>query len=611
MKKIIFLLSLVYSGISFCYAGSRIALVIGNDKYQHVTSLDNAVADSNAISEKLKKAGFNVIYKSNASLKEMQSSVRDFTSRLSQGDEAIFYYAGHGLQIKGANYLIPVDVKNDSEAQVQDDALPLQRLIDDVEEKKVKFSLSIIDACRNNPFKKSGRSIGTRGLAAVNSANGQMIMYSASAGQEALDKLDDKDKNGVFTRIFLEEMEKDLEIHELVRQVRKRVSEIAKSVEHEQTPALYDETTGDFYFFPNVTINVIDNNQKNTSTEVEITFWNSIKDSSNAEDFQAYLKEYPSGKFVSLANNKIKDTLLKQAEDLYKHKSYTEAFSNFKELAEQDNSYAQYKLGSMYLAGIGVAQDKTQAMYWFRKAAEQGYDDAQFLLGIMYANGEGVTKDSTQATYWIRKAAEQGHAGAKEYLKKLDNNQVNTTNFSSNSAPDNPSLSDNSTRQKQAPLNTRSGYQIMGSDGGIVKDTQTGLMWMRCSVGQTWDGSTCAGEIQVMNWNSAMNQKANYAGYSDWRLPTKKELESLVYCSDGQTKSLMEQENGFICTNNEKSRVTNSPTINTTYFLSTTPALYWSSLPSPYGRSAWAVNFSGGGSYIQLDYLDNHVRLVR
>ena len=182
--------------------------------------------------------------------KEMKATLRQFKNDLEGGDEVIFFYAGHGVQLGSTNYLLPIDIKGDSEDQVRDDAIQLQRLLDDMNEKKVKLSLAIIDACRDNPFPKSGRNIGGRGLAPTTAATGQMIIFSAGSGQQALDKLgaNDKNPNGLFTRMLLSEMKAPgVRVDNMIRDVRRKVVEAAKSVGHDQVPAIYDQVVGDFY----------------------------------------------------------------------------------------------------------------------------------------------------------------------------------------------------------------------------------------------------------------------------------------------------------------------------------------------------------------------------
>jgi len=232
---------------------NRKALVIGNDGYKFVSKLLNAKEDANAIAENLTKVGYKVTLKLDQSEKEMKASLRNFKSQVEAGDEVAFFYAGHGVQLANTNYLLPVDVAGEGEEQIKDEAISLQRILDDMSDKKVKFTLAMIDACRDNPFKTSGRSIGggSRGLAPTTAATGQMVVFSAGTGQQALDKLgpNDKDKNGLFTRLFIKEMQKSgITIDQLVRNVRNEVVTTAKSIGHDQVPAIYDQVVGEFYF---------------------------------------------------------------------------------------------------------------------------------------------------------------------------------------------------------------------------------------------------------------------------------------------------------------------------------------------------------------------------
>ena len=230
---------------------NRKALVIGNDLYTDVSKLNNAGADAEAMAKALADVGYQVTKHLNLNEKAFKVALRDFRAKVQGGDEVLFFYAGHGVQLANANYLLPVDIKGDSEEQIKDDAIQLQRFLEDMQDKKTKFALAVIDACRDNPFKGQGRAVGGRGLAPTTAATGQMVMFSAGSGQQALDKLGPKDveKNGLFTRIFVKEMRKPgVSVDRVLRNVRNQVVEQAKSVGHEQTPALYDQSIGEFYF---------------------------------------------------------------------------------------------------------------------------------------------------------------------------------------------------------------------------------------------------------------------------------------------------------------------------------------------------------------------------
>lgn len=231
----------------------RQALVMGLDNYQDVPKLKNARADAQAMAQQLVNAGFEVTARSDLSERGMKDAIRQFKSQIQGGDEVVVFFAGHGVQLGTANYLLPVDIRGQSEDQVRDEAIPLQRLLDDLQDSKARFAMAIIDACRDNPFKTVNRAIGGRGLAGTAAATGQMVVFSAGVGQQALDRLgqNDPSPNGVFTRVLLTEMQKPgLSVDRVIRNVRNEVVRLSQSIGHEQVPAVYDQAIGDFYFKP-------------------------------------------------------------------------------------------------------------------------------------------------------------------------------------------------------------------------------------------------------------------------------------------------------------------------------------------------------------------------
>jgi Caspase domain len=295
----------------------RLALVIGNDSYQHADALSNARADAKAVADALRATGFRVTLKQDVTQQAMKEAIRTFKTEVAGGDEIIFFYAGHGVQLDGNNYMIPVDTAGENPDQLKDDSVSLQRVLDDMQDQKARFTLAIVDACRDNPFKSNGRALRTRGLAPVMAADGQAVLYSAGAGQEALDNLGprDKDPNGVFTRVLIKEMKTPgLSFDQVIHDVRNQVVQLAKSVDHTQTPGYYSQFTGDFYFIPpgpvatpSATIATPALPRPGPDPkQIELAYWESIKDSRDVADFQDYLKKYPQGEFAGLAANRAK-----------------------------------------------------------------------------------------------------------------------------------------------------------------------------------------------------------------------------------------------------------------------------------------------------------------
>jgi hypothetical protein len=246
---------LICFAMLFCLhvQAKRVALVIGNDNYLAVSKLQKAGNDANAMARELRNAGFAVQLHQNLNYRATVRAVESFTQGIQGGDEVVVFYAGHGVQIKNGSYLLPTDIEVNSESEVEKTAYDLLTLTEKLAEAKPAFSLVIVDACRDNPLKSKGRSIGNaRGLSAIEAPKGQMIVYSASRGQQALDRLLEKDPNpnSVFTRELITRMKvPGLKIEDLMRDVQNSVEELAKSVRHEQRPAIYNESRGNFYFY--------------------------------------------------------------------------------------------------------------------------------------------------------------------------------------------------------------------------------------------------------------------------------------------------------------------------------------------------------------------------
>ena len=234
----------------------RRALLIGNDTYKYADVLKNAREDARAMANELKGFGYEVTLRLDQNQKEMQATLRDFRESIKEGDEVLFYFSGHAVEIDGKNYLTPIDTIGMNQNQLADDSIDLKSsVLDPFTRKKAKLTLALIDACRNNPFLKTAttRSVmgGSKGLAPTTPATGQLIVYSAGSGQTALDRLGESDtlKNGLFTRVFLQEMKKvDLPIDRVIKNVRTEVVRLARTIGHDQVPAIYDEVVGDFYF---------------------------------------------------------------------------------------------------------------------------------------------------------------------------------------------------------------------------------------------------------------------------------------------------------------------------------------------------------------------------
>lgn len=240
------------------HAQRRLALVIGNDAYENITTLKKAANDARGISDTLTNLGFEVTTATNISRREMNQTLQTFNNSIRADDIVLFFFAGHGVEIAGENYLLPIDVpdaKGDQLDFIKGETIRLNRVLEDLRSRKAKLSLVILDACRNNPFTGSpGRSLGgKKGLARISAPQGTFVMYSADVGEAALDRLGDNDQNpnSIFTRTLIPLMKTPgIDLVDTAREARRQVRKLALSVRHSQTPAYYDAVLGDFYFTP-------------------------------------------------------------------------------------------------------------------------------------------------------------------------------------------------------------------------------------------------------------------------------------------------------------------------------------------------------------------------
>lgn len=222
----------------------RKAIVIGCSKYEHAGALVNPLNDANAMEATLKSLGFDVTKIVDPSQKELKMAIDDFGNKLKGSDVGLFYFAGHGVQVKGLNYLIPVDANLTSEKLVEYDCVEAGRVLAHMEDAKTSVNLLILDACRNNPFERSwGRGIGQRGLATMNAPKGSLIAYSTAPGHTASDGAG---KNGLYTEALLNHISgKGSPVNTVFQKVRLEVMEKSKE---EQVPWESTSLTADFFF---------------------------------------------------------------------------------------------------------------------------------------------------------------------------------------------------------------------------------------------------------------------------------------------------------------------------------------------------------------------------
>lgn len=272
----------------------RVALVIGNSAYKEAP-LANPVNDARAIARALADTGFQVTIKENSDQKTMLAALREFGEKLRNGGTGLFYYAGHGMQIKGRNYLIPVSASIEHEDEVAYAAVDAQAVLDKMESAGNGANIMILDACRNNPFVRSTRS-GQVGLAQMDAPVGTLVAYATSPGAVASDGAG---RNGLYTQHLLNAMRQPgNKLEDVFKQVR---AGVRKDSQGKQIPWESTSLEGDFYFSaPPAALTPTDPRET-----IESALWDAVKGSSVAVELQAYLARYPQGRYAKEAQAQL------------------------------------------------------------------------------------------------------------------------------------------------------------------------------------------------------------------------------------------------------------------------------------------------------------------
>lgn len=220
------------------------ALVVGNAAYVQVAQLSNPMNDADDVAAKLAARGFTVIKKTDCTHKAMDKALKDFRASLTDTDVALFFFAGHGMQIDGENYLAAVDTDAGSEIDAKHSSLPLNRIIETMEKSAAATNIVILDACRDNPFERAWhRSAAARGLAPVYAPRGTIIAYATSPGQVALDG---KGRNGEYTAALLKHIDTpDCSLENMFKRVRNTLSAATKG---KQISWEHTSLAGEFFF---------------------------------------------------------------------------------------------------------------------------------------------------------------------------------------------------------------------------------------------------------------------------------------------------------------------------------------------------------------------------
>ena len=579
MTQIITFLLFLFSTLIF--ASDDVAVVIGNKNYKSkdIPQVEYAHRDAQAIKNWLIKtkgfdeeniidlrdatqADFNALF---GNADDPEGNISHYID-LDGNSRLIVYYSGHGMPAKnGRSYIMPVDA-NANKPHLN--GYPLDLLYKNLASLNTKSTQVILESCFSGG---SGAGMLIKGASPITfapklpKAEGLTVFTAASGKQFA--SWDNENQHGIFTYQFLKGItgkadknnDNQVSTKEMANYLRKSVRRVAGRVYgRKQTPEIRGKRDG--------IISPVDNNVLAQISLVNIA----------------------SNK-TQIFNNNDLDNVFAQLEQQQKQQQYL-----VNKMQNQFNKIKSF-----------VIADSQKAILWYKFLTNNNYQTLwqqgkqKQLKTDVIAQFTNVI-DNLPRNLQSKPLVQEVKQAKQARLEQARQEQA---------------------RQAKIPKSYPKSYpkpQYTNNSNGTVTDKRTGLMWMRCSLGQIWTGSTCSGSAKKYKWNTAKNLSTSFAGYDDWRTPSIAELNTLVYCSNGKQLKYKEQgydtikhEGSYTCKSNTRGGH-QKPTINQTAFPNTPAAGFWSASAYAIDSSdAWPLYFGNGyDSYVNRNY-SGRVRLVR
>ncbi len=451
MSIVLALLLAAASGASEAFAENRVALIIGNGSYKS-SRLKNPRNDARLMAKTLAAAGFDVMTVMDASAGNMRQAVSDFGSRLqTPGSVALFYYAGHGVQVDGDNYLIPLDADIRNSEDVTEYGIALQSVMRTMERSGARMNIVVLDACRDNPFSAGAWTASINGLASVVAPADTLIAYATGPGQLADDG---EGSNSPYTAALSSEiLQPGATLEDVFRATRRHVLE---RTGNRQTPWEHSSLVSQFYFVPKIDDSATQppGGSGQDARVAEMEAWERVKGSQDAEAFKAHIALFPDGLFSELAAVRLAkfeamrtqtpwspwspaisgavetgahmaaatatfDKALALDRDDASAADMATAVKLYLAAAAEGLPSAMYRVGRSFDKGRGVPRDILQAARWYERAADLDYAPAMASLGTMHEFGDGAAPNLAEALRLYRGAADAGDPAGQTSLAYL------------------------------------------------------------------------------------------------------------------------------------------------------------------------------------------------
>jgi hypothetical protein len=404
MLRAFCLASALWAGLAGLALASpeRVALVLGMSAYQSIEPLTNTRNDAEALAKTLTGIGFDVTLGIDKTAEELRTIMREFAFRSETADLALVYYAGHGIEVQGENFLIPIDARPTNNLEVQQQSISLQEMLSVVERAR-KMRIVILDSCRNNPLggmidlektqaenlqavAESTRGVG--GLAAANPDRGTLVAFAAKDGQVALDG---SLGNSPYARALMDKMsEPGLEISLMFRQVR---DSVLRETGNLQEPHTYGSLSGTPFYLSGAT-----EGQPDISGGAPATTWSKLRPDQESQ-LLALAEQGDTRSMLGLAYIR-----LNPADPRFDPAAAVDFLEN---AAARGSPEAQMELAKLYEQGLGVETNEKRALELYQAAADQDFADAINDLGFLYYQGGlGLRADPAKALALFERAAD-------------------------------------------------------------------------------------------------------------------------------------------------------------------------------------------------------------
>jgi uncharacterized caspase-like protein len=434
----------VFASAASAQIETRVALVIGNGAYQNAEPLKNPVNDARAMAKVLRNAGFEVIQRENVTRRMFVEALHEFAGKVPPGSVGLFYYAGHGIQVRGVNHLVPVDAALANEYDVKYETVDVNDVLGRLDEARARLSLVILDACRDNPFARRFRSTG-RGLAQTDAPRGTVIAYATAPGDTAADG---DGENGLYTAELLKAIaQPGLKLEEVFKRT---IDGVARASGNKQTPWVSSSFRGDFVFNaaavapPPPPPPVAAVPAPPAVDPVEQTAWTTIAASNNPVMFELFLKRFPNGVYSDFARARL-DELKATAAMEERRRSAAADEAKTRNAAEEAKRIAAAD-DAKRKADADAARDEAKRV----AAAEEAKRKAD-------AEAKRAADEEAKRTAAAEEAKRR--AAAEEEKKSVENAEAALK------------LADIDRKRIQAAL-TAKGFDTMGTDGSFGPRTR-------------------------------------------------------------------------------------------------------------------------------------------